>query len=103
LGGGVQTCHPDATHEFAEGRVHKYGPKAQLLSGEKVYKMEGRFKEIMVEKARTDIPEEDVFHYKVLAAISLIYKMLIGGTIGFMSLHQLLDYRRTKKNIRTFK
>ncbi|MBL7031757.1 MAG: hypothetical protein ISR97_01080 [Nitrospira sp.] len=102
VGGGGQTCHPDATHAFAEGRVHKYGAKAQLLSGEKV-NMEGRFKSLMAEQARADIPAEELFHYKVLEAISLIYKILIGCTIGFMSLHQLLDYRKARKKGRTFK
>ena len=82
-GGEGQTCHPGATHEFAEGRVHEYGTKAQLLSGEKV-NMEGRFRSLMAEQARVDIPEEDIFHYRVLALISLIYKMLIGGTIGII-------------------
>ena len=101
VGGGGQSCHPDATHAFAEGRVHEYGTKAQLLSGEKT-NIEGRFSSLMAEQARVDIPEEELFHYKILALISLIYKMLIGGTIGFMFFHQLLDYRRATKKGKTF-
>jgi hypothetical protein len=101
-GGGVQTCHPDATHAFAEGRVHEYGTKAQLLTGERV-NVEGRFRSLMAEQAKTDIAKEDLFHYKVLAAISLVYKILIGCTIGFMFFHQLLDYRRATKKGKTFK
>ncbi len=101
VGGEGQSCHPDATHAFAEGRVHEYGTKAQLLSGEKT-NMEGRFSSLMAEQARVDIPEEELFHYKILALISLIYKMLIGGTIGFMFFHQLLDYRRATKKGKTF-
>jgi hypothetical protein len=101
VGGGGQSCHPEATHAFAEGRVHEYGTKAQLLSGEKV-NMEGRFTSLMAEQARADIPEEELFHYKVLALISLIYKILIGCTIGFMFFHQLLDYRRATKKGKMF-
>jgi len=101
VGGGGQSCHPDATHAFAEGRVHEYGTKAQLLSGEKT-NMEGRFSSLMAEQARVDIPEEELFHYKVLALISLVYKILIGCTIGFMFFHQLLDYRRATKKGKTF-
>ncbi|MDH4027876.1 MAG: hypothetical protein OEU95_03470, partial [Nitrospirota bacterium] len=89
---GLQECHPNATAAFAEGRVHTYGIKAQLLTGEGVLSMQGRSRSLMEEK--TEIPPEDVFHYKVLRLIRLIYKILIGGTIGFMSVHQLLDYIR---------
>lgn len=99
--GGGQSCHPGATHEFAEGRVHEYGTKAQLLAGEKD-NMEGRFMSLMAEQAREDIPEEELFRYRVLNAISLIYKILIGCTIGFMTLHQVLDFRRATKKEKTF-
>jgi len=101
-GAGGQTCHPDATHAFAEGRVHEYGTKAQMLAGERV-NMEGRFRSLMTEQARADIAKEDLFHYKVLAVISLVYKILIGCTIGFMFLHQLLDYRRATKKGKMFR
>jgi hypothetical protein len=92
---GIQTCHPGATGGFAEGRVHTYGIKAQLLTGEGIFGMQGRFNSLMKEKA--DISEEEIFHYKVLRLIRLIYKLLIGFTIGFMSVHQLLDYIRARK------
>ena len=50
--------------------------KAQLLSGEQDNK-EGRFRSLLEEQARIDIEEEDLFHYKVLSLISLIYKILM--------------------------
>ncbi|GBE41085.1 hypothetical protein BMS3Bbin09_00974 [bacterium BMS3Bbin09] len=100
FGVGALTCHPDATHAFAEGRVHEYGTKAQLLTGG--VNMEGRFRSLMTEQARADIAKEDLFHYRVLSAIRLIYKILIGCTIGFMFFHQLLDYRRATKKGKTF-
>ena len=31
--GGIQVCHPGATAQFAGGRVHAYGTKAQMLVG----------------------------------------------------------------------
>ena len=102
MGGGAQSCHPEATHAFAEGRVHEYGTKAQLLARKKDNK-EGRFRSLLAEQARVDIPDEELFHYRVLSAISLIYKILIGLTIGFMFLHQLLDYKRATKKGKTFK
>jgi hypothetical protein len=97
-GGGIQTCHPNATPGFATGRVHTYGIKAQLLTGESVFDVKWRFKSLMVEQARTDIPDDEIFHYKILKILRLFYKVLIGCTIGFMSIHQLLDYIRARKN-----
>jgi hypothetical protein len=95
--GGIQSCHPDATARFASGRIHTYGVKARLVTGEKVFDMEKQFKALMVKEARADITEEEILHYKILKLIELIYKILIGCTIGFMSFHQLLDYIRARK------
>lgn len=95
-GGGILECHPDATAGFAEGRVHKYGIKARLLTGERVFDVEDRFASLIREEAKDEIPEEEIFHYNVLKILRLIYKILIGGTIGFMSAHQALDYIRTR-------
>jgi len=96
--GGIQTCHPAATMKFAEGRVHAYGTKVQLLADEDVATAKTREGEpLLMARAREEISAEEVFHYKVLSWISLIYKILIAGVIGFMSVHQLLDFRRTRK------
>lgn len=98
--GGVQTCHPDATDRFATGRVHAYGIKAQLVTGESVFNVEGRFRSLMIEQAKTDIPDEEIFHYRILKILRLFYKILIAGVISFMSLHQLLDYIRARKELK---
>jgi len=92
--GGVQTCHPGATIGFSSGRVHEYGAKAQLLTGEDGCDSD---ESLMVKQARNNFPEEEVFHYTVLSIIRVVYKILIGFTIGFMSFHQMLDYIRTRK------
>jgi len=98
--GSLQSCHPGATAAFAEGRVHTYGLKAQLLAGERVYDIKDRFKSLMISDT-SNVSEDELFHYKVLQIIKLIYKMLIGGTIGFMTIHQLLDYIRARKKHKT--
>lgn len=95
-GGGALECHPDVTAGFAEGRVHKYGLKAQLLTGENIFDVEDRFTSLMIEQAKDEIHEEEIFHYNVLKILRLVYKLLIGGTIGFMSVHQAMDYIRTR-------
>jgi hypothetical protein len=95
--GGIQTCHPDATPGFAEGRVHTYGIKAQLITGESVLNIKGKLKSLMEEQARADIQKEEIFHYKILKIIESVYKILIGCTIGFMSIHQVIDYIRARK------
>lgn len=92
--GGVQTCHPGATAGFASGRVHEYGIKAQLLTEESDCDTE---ESLIVKQARNNVSKDEIFHYTVLSIIRLVYKILIGCTIGFMSFHQLLDYIRTRK------
>jgi len=91
---GVQICHPGATAGFASGRVHEYGIKAQLLTDGSDCDTE---ESLMVKQARNDVSEGEIFHYTVLKIIRMVYKILIGCTIGFMSFHQLLDYIRTRK------
>jgi len=95
--GGIQTCHPDATEAFSSGRVHKYGIKAKLAAGESELDPEESFKSINIEQAKDDLSRDEIFHFKVLSIISLVYKILIDGTIGFMAFHQLLDYIRARK------
>jgi hypothetical protein len=96
--GGIQDCHPGATIRFAEGRVHAYGTKVQLMAHEERNNGKEPLKEsIMLVRARKEISPEEVFHYKVLAWIKLIYQFLIAAVIGSMTIHQLLDYRRARK------
>jgi len=94
---GTQTCHPDATEKFASGRVHTYEFKAQLTSGEHAFDVEGRLNILMEERTKANITEDEILHYKILYILKLFYKILIAVTIGFMGLHQTLDYVRARK------
>lgn len=101
--GGIQVCHPAATAEFAGGRVHAYGTKAQMLAGNGIKDYQGIETARILERAETDLSGKDIFHYKVLKFIKLIYKILIGGTIVFMGFHQWLDFlaaRRKQKQLK---
>jgi Outer membrane cytochrome MtrC/MtrF-like, domains II/IV len=95
--GGVQVCHPGAKAKFATGRVHAYGTKAQMLAG----KVDRQFGDLdlerVLERAEVDISPEELFRFKVLQLIKLFYKIMIGGTIMFMGLHQWLDFLSAKR------
>ncbi len=95
--GGVQICHPGATNRFAKGRVHAYGMKAQIAA-EKTGKIETGEGSLVLKRARADMDDDELFHYKVIELIKLLYKILIALVIGSMSVHQVLDYIRTRKN-----
>jgi len=98
--GGIKTCHPGATTEFASGRVHAYGAKAKIASGSDKLKMPNQTDRLVVERAREEMQEKEIFHYNVLKIIRLFYQVLIAVVIGSMCLHQFLDYRRAKKNLK---
>ncbi len=101
--GGIQVCHPGATPEFAMGRVHAYGAKAELAAAETTIKIgddTDKSKSLVQIRAKKEISDKEIFHYEVLRYLTLIYKVLIGSTIGFMCLHQFLDYRRTRKRMK---
>jgi hypothetical protein len=95
--GGLQTCHPGATAAFATGRVHAYGIKAQMMAEIEDFNMENQDLSLMRRRAQADITAQEASHYKILQLIRLFYKLLIGGTIGFMCFHQMLDYLRARK------
>jgi hypothetical protein len=97
--GGIQECHPKATEQFATGRVHAYGLKTLIMANDNIadsMKKEGDT--LLLERAKEDIPNQEVFRYTVLSLIRIFYRVLIGLTIGFMCFHQLLDYLRARKN-----
>lgn len=100
---GVRSCHPAATPAFAAGRVHDYGVKASLASGWSGWiggPVPEEPAEKLIEQARAEISETEVFHYKVLEIIRLFYKVFIGMVIGGMAFHQWMDYlaiRRERK------
>ncbi len=97
FGSATRECHPNATADFAKGRVHAYGIKEQLLQGKSVFDVEGRYKALMAKRNKDNISEEDALHYIILEAVKLLYKLLIGGVVIFMVLHQLLDYLKSRK------
>ena len=102
--GGIQSCHPGATAQFAGGRVHAYGTKVQLMAAEEAVKAEAEETEpLLLIRARKEVSDEEVFRYRVLSLIKLFYQILIAAVIGFMSLHQFLDYRSTKRRMKTEK
>ena len=95
--GGLQECHPAATVKFASGRVHAYGAKARMMAGNKVLDAENQDMELVRKRAETDFSAQEAYHYQILQLIRLFYKLLIGGTIGFMCLHQFLAYMSAKR------
>ncbi|MBA4366861.1 MAG: hypothetical protein C0403_04405 [Desulfobacterium sp.] len=101
--GGIQTCHPGATPEFAMGRVHAYGANAEMAASVQTTTVASRddekLKLLVQVRAKNELSKKEVFHYQVLHYITLFYKILIGSVIGFMILHQFLDYRRTRKRM----
>lgn len=101
--GGIQSCHPGATAQFATGRVHAYGTKVQIAAGMTVIDTSDHEKIRLVERAQVDISQEEIFHYKVLSWIRLFYKVFIPFVIGFMAYHQWLHWLkivRTRKKSR---
>ena len=64
--GGLQVCHSGASAEFATGRVHAYGTKAQLLAVKSSEGFEDPAMTRLFERAEADFSEADIFHYKVL-------------------------------------
>jgi hypothetical protein len=99
--GGIQNCHPGATLKFAEGRVHAYGTKVQLLAAEASAKAKARQEApLLLARAREEISPQELFHFRVLSLIRLAYKFLIAGVIGFMAFHQLLEHLRARRNLK---
>jgi hypothetical protein len=101
--GGIQSCHPGATAQFATGRVHAYGTKVQIAAGKTGIDTSDHEKIRLVERARVDISKEEIFRHKVLSWIRLFYKVFIPLVIGFMAYHQWLDWLkivRTRKKSR---
>lgn len=96
--GGIQECHPRATQKFATGRVHAYGLKTLIMASSQVADTVKEDSEtLLIERAKKDIPEQEVFRYTILRLIRLFYQGLIGLTIGFMCFHQGLDFLKTRK------
>ena len=100
--GGVQSCHPGATAQFAEGRVHAYGMKAQIMASQNQGNLaEDQSISLVVERAEKDLSKKELFHYKVLKLVKLFYKILIAFVIGSMLIHQGLDYMASKRHLKS--
>jgi hypothetical protein len=68
-----------------------------MMAGSESVNMENRDMSLVRKRAETDFSAQDAFHYTILEYIRLFYKVLIGGTIAFMCLHQFLAYRSGRK------
>jgi hypothetical protein len=100
--GGVQSCHPGATTQFATGRVHAYGMKAQLLASQNQNNIvEDQNIALVIERAQKDLSNKELFHYKVLELVKLFYKILIALVIGSMLIHQGLDYMASRRELKS--
>ena len=71
--------------------------KTIFIAGNESADTENRDMSLVRKRAETDFSAQDAFHYTILEYIRLFYKVLIGGTIGFMCFHQMLDYFRIRK------
>jgi hypothetical protein len=101
--GGMQACHSGATAEFATGRVHAYGTKVQMLAGGNGGDLDNSEMASVLKRAEAETSEAEVFHYKVLRFIKLVYKILIGATVLFMGFHQWLDFLAAKRRAKMSK
>jgi hypothetical protein len=67
------------------------------MAGKQVKGLEDLDIDRVLQRAEVDLSPEEIFRFKVLQLIKLFYKIMIGGTIMFMSLHQWLDFLRAKR------
>lgn len=99
--GGVQACHPAATVQFASGRVHAYGAKARLAMANRTGVGAAYAKEVtspeILEKVQNETPTADLAHYRILSLIKLAYRLIIPGVVGFMFVHNFLDFLKTRR------
>ena len=92
--GGLQTCHPNATTAFAQGRIHPTRYKTGVFET----KMRS-FQSLFTSPASAELTGLEYYQQLFLQLIKLFYMILIGGLIGFMILHQILDYFATRREM----
>jgi hypothetical protein len=107
---GLQTCHPNATAAFAQGKIHparfKTGVFEFRMAGlerlRKIAKGEMKpFQEMQVQKRESDaLSGFEYYQQIILQLIKYFYMLLIGGLISFMIIHQVLDYFATRREMR---
>jgi hypothetical protein len=107
---GLQTCHPNATPSFAQGKIHP----ARFKTGVFEFKIEGLerlgkiargemkpFQEILVpQPASAEMSRFEYYQMIILQLIKYFYMVLIGGLISFMIIHQILDYFATRREMK---
>jgi hypothetical protein len=107
--GGVQMCHPDATPSFAQGKIHPLQFKAGIFDNQqdalsrKQEIEKGTFKPfqtLLSEMVRGDTGDQGKLQGMILVLIKYFYMILIGGLIGSMMVHQILDYIATRRELR---
>ncbi len=107
--GGLQTCHPDATPAFAQGKIHPTGFKMgifehKMIGLERVRKIERGemkpFQSVRAKPVKEKMGKVEYYQQMFLQFIKYFYMFLIGGLISFMILHQTLDYFATRREMR---
>lgn len=98
--GGAQQCHPGASQAFAQARVHFTDRQArEILSDESI---DPHVRTLLQQRMETTMAftRADVFRFWLLDLISLFYKILIGATVGLMTIHQTLDFLARRRHLR---
>jgi hypothetical protein len=103
--GGVQVCHPDATPSFAQGNIHPaqyktgfFENKADALARKRDIE-KGQMKPFQGLLGRVDTGAQSYYQGVILILIKYFYMVLIGGLIGCMIVHQILDYLATRREL----
>jgi hypothetical protein len=104
--GGLQVCHPDATRSFAEGTVHPahyktgiFEDKADALARKREIE-KGQIKPFQALLGQVTAGDQSYYQNMILTLIKYFYLVLIGCLIGFMIVHQILDYFATRRELR---
>ena len=93
--GGLQTCHPNATPAFAQGKIHPIRYKTGVFETK-----QRSFRSLFVTPAIEELTGMEYYQQLLLQLIKLFYMVLIGGLISFMILHQMLDFFATRREMK---
>jgi hypothetical protein len=108
--GGVQVCHPAATQSFAQGAIHPAQYKTGLFENKADAFLRKRdiekgqmkpFQSLLGQILKVDPGDPSYYQNIILILIKYFYMVLIGGLIGFMIVHQVLDYFATRRELRS--
>lgn len=90
--GGAQACHTGASQAFAEARIHFSNRRALEIVNDETIDPDVRNLLRSRLESQEAFMREDTLRFRILGILTLVYKFLIGGTIGFMIFHQILDF-----------